>query len=260
VRRERPHPGAQLEIFDTDGYRYTAFITDQPDIDIAALEPRHRRRARVEDAIRTGKETGMRSLPFAALRTTGFGSSSLRSPRSRSALLTSFARGASSPLPSPSGSASARRASPGASFTPPDARRFARNAAGLGRRPSPRPSRGRGRRRPERGHGRLSSRHRSALGRKAATARVGCFSLTKQKARPTTRSHSKRVRRTASSAVTCLTLANYTRRGENGESGLVRNCDLSESRSSPIHACGWPGARDGGECRDHVSICLSGFG
>jgi Transposase DDE domain group 1 len=66
VRRERPHPGAQFEVFDTDGYRHTAFITDQEGADIATLELRHRRRARVEDAIRTGKDTGMRNLPFAA--------------------------------------------------------------------------------------------------------------------------------------------------------------------------------------------------
>lgn len=66
VRRERPHPGAQFEVFDSHGYRHTAFITDQAGSDIAALELRHRRRARVEDAIRCGKETGMRALPFAA--------------------------------------------------------------------------------------------------------------------------------------------------------------------------------------------------
>ena len=67
VRRERPHPGAQLSVFDCSfGYRHTAFITDQEDADVAALELRHRRRARVEDAIRTGKETGMRRMPFAA--------------------------------------------------------------------------------------------------------------------------------------------------------------------------------------------------
>lgn len=67
VRRERPHPGAQLAVFDCEaGYRHTAFITDQVDEDIAALELRHRRRARVEDAIRTGKDTGMRRMPFAA--------------------------------------------------------------------------------------------------------------------------------------------------------------------------------------------------
>lgn len=67
VRRERPHPGAQLSVLDCEtGYRHTAFITDQDNTDIAALELRHRRRARVEDAIRTGKETGMRRMPFAA--------------------------------------------------------------------------------------------------------------------------------------------------------------------------------------------------
>jgi hypothetical protein len=67
VRRERPHPGAQLSVFDCEaGYRHTAFITDQSDADVAALELRHRRRARVEDAIRVGKEAGMRKMPFAA--------------------------------------------------------------------------------------------------------------------------------------------------------------------------------------------------
>jgi hypothetical protein len=67
VRRERPHPGAQLSVFDCEtGYRHTAFITDQGDEDIAVLELRHRRRAKVEDAIRVAKETGMRRMPFAA--------------------------------------------------------------------------------------------------------------------------------------------------------------------------------------------------
>jgi hypothetical protein len=67
VRRERPHPGAQLSALDCEaGYRHTAFITDQADEDVAALELRHRRRAKVEDAIRVAKETGMRRMPFAA--------------------------------------------------------------------------------------------------------------------------------------------------------------------------------------------------
>jgi hypothetical protein len=66
VRRERPHPGAQFQVFDAHGYRHTAFITDQDGTDIAALELRHRRHARVEDSIRTGKETGMRAMPFGA--------------------------------------------------------------------------------------------------------------------------------------------------------------------------------------------------
>jgi hypothetical protein len=66
IRRERPHPGAQFEVFDAEGHRHTAFITDQDATDIGALELRHRRRARCEDAIRCAKETGIRNLPFAA--------------------------------------------------------------------------------------------------------------------------------------------------------------------------------------------------
>jgi hypothetical protein len=65
-RRERPHPGAQFTIFDEHGYRYTCFLTDQNDSDITVLELRHRGRARVEDRIRTGKDTGMRNLPHHA--------------------------------------------------------------------------------------------------------------------------------------------------------------------------------------------------
>jgi Transposase DDE domain group 1 len=65
-RRERPHPGAQFTIFDEHGHRYTCFLTDQDDEDIAALELRHRGRARVEDSIRAGKDTGMRNLPHYA--------------------------------------------------------------------------------------------------------------------------------------------------------------------------------------------------
>jgi len=65
-RSERPHPGAQFTIFDEHGYRYTCFLTDQDGNDIATLELRHRGRARVEDSIRAGKDTGMRNLPHHA--------------------------------------------------------------------------------------------------------------------------------------------------------------------------------------------------
>jgi hypothetical protein len=65
-RRERPHPGAQFTIFDEHGYRYTCFLTDQDGHDLAVLELRHRGRARVEDRIRCGKDTGMRNLPHHA--------------------------------------------------------------------------------------------------------------------------------------------------------------------------------------------------
>jgi hypothetical protein len=66
VRRERPHPGAQFTIFDEHGYRHTALLTDQDGAEIAELEARHRQRARVEDCIRNGKNTGMRNLPHHA--------------------------------------------------------------------------------------------------------------------------------------------------------------------------------------------------
>jgi Transposase DDE domain group 1 len=59
-----PIPGAQLSFTDADGHRFQVFITDQLDPDVAALELRHRRRARVEDRIRGGKATGLRNLPF----------------------------------------------------------------------------------------------------------------------------------------------------------------------------------------------------
>ncbi len=64
VRRERPHPGAQLSFTDHDGYRFQAILTDQPDQDIAVLECRHRQHAHVEDRIRDDKDTGLQKLPF----------------------------------------------------------------------------------------------------------------------------------------------------------------------------------------------------
>jgi hypothetical protein len=64
VRRERPHPGAQLSFTDHDGHRFQATLLDSPDADIAYLEARHRGHARVEDRIRVGKDCGLEKLPF----------------------------------------------------------------------------------------------------------------------------------------------------------------------------------------------------
>ena len=63
IRREPLHPGAQQTLDDIDGYRFTALLTDQPGADIAALEQRHRARARAEDRIRNLKDLGMGNLP-----------------------------------------------------------------------------------------------------------------------------------------------------------------------------------------------------
>jgi hypothetical protein len=64
VRKERPHPGAQLRFTDIDGHRFTAFATDTKKGQLADLELRHRRRARCEDRIRNAKDTGRRNLPL----------------------------------------------------------------------------------------------------------------------------------------------------------------------------------------------------
>ncbi|WP_435835339.1 IS1380 family transposase [Streptomyces avermitilis] len=67
VRRERPHPGAQLSLFDQDeGLRHQVFLTDTPSCGGGSaqfLEVRHRGHATVEDRIRCGKTTGFGRFP-----------------------------------------------------------------------------------------------------------------------------------------------------------------------------------------------------
>jgi hypothetical protein len=64
VRKERPHPGAQLRFTDADGMRLTCLATNTTGTAIAALELRHRQRARAEDRIRAARATGLRNLPL----------------------------------------------------------------------------------------------------------------------------------------------------------------------------------------------------
>ncbi|MGO1739929.1 MAG: IS1380 family transposase [Actinomycetaceae bacterium] len=64
VRRERPHPGAQLSLFEErDGWRYQAFVTNTRVGQHAFLEARHRAHARVEDRIRHAKDSGLGRFP-----------------------------------------------------------------------------------------------------------------------------------------------------------------------------------------------------
>lgn len=66
VRRERPHPGAQLSLFDLDeGMRHQVLLTDTPhgESSLQHLEVRHRAHARIEDRIRCGKTTGFGRFP-----------------------------------------------------------------------------------------------------------------------------------------------------------------------------------------------------
>src|SRR5882757_8393213 len=64
VRKERPHPGAQLRFTDLDGLRLTCFATNTKGGQLADLELRHRRRPRCEDRIRGARATGLRNLPL----------------------------------------------------------------------------------------------------------------------------------------------------------------------------------------------------
>ena len=70
ARRERPHPGAQLSLFETrDGWRYSLWATNQPTswtgwrADPAYIDAAYRVHARVEDRIRTGKDCGLGRFP-----------------------------------------------------------------------------------------------------------------------------------------------------------------------------------------------------
>ena len=70
ARRERPHPGAKLSLFEhEDGYRYQLWVTNLPAGtrgwrgQNAYIDAAHRVHARVEDSIRTGKQTGIGRFP-----------------------------------------------------------------------------------------------------------------------------------------------------------------------------------------------------
>ena len=64
VRREHPHPGAQLSLFEErDGWRYQAFVTNTTTGQVGFLEARHRAHVRVEDRIRVAKDTGLGRFP-----------------------------------------------------------------------------------------------------------------------------------------------------------------------------------------------------
>jgi Transposase DDE domain group 1 len=73
ARRERPHPGAQLTLFETeDGWRYSLWVTNLPERtpgwrgQPAYIDAAHRVHARVEDCVRTGKDTGIGRFPSQA--------------------------------------------------------------------------------------------------------------------------------------------------------------------------------------------------
>ncbi len=64
-RREKPHPGAQLRLWDHDGLRHQVVLTNSQG-DLVDLELRHRRHAEVENCIRNLKDCGLERMPFTA--------------------------------------------------------------------------------------------------------------------------------------------------------------------------------------------------
>ena len=80
VRKERPHPGAQLRFTDIDGHRFTCFATSTKRGQLADLELRHRRRARCEDRIATRRTRACGTCRCTAMSRTRSGA---RSPRWR---------------------------------------------------------------------------------------------------------------------------------------------------------------------------------
>ena len=70
ARRERPHPGAQLTLFEAqDGWRYSLWATNRAAAtrgwlgQNAYIDAAHRVQARVEEAVRTGKQAGLGHFP-----------------------------------------------------------------------------------------------------------------------------------------------------------------------------------------------------
>jgi len=63
VRRERPHQGAQLRLWDHDGWRHQVLLTNSAGA-ARRLEVRHRRHGEVENRIKNAKDCGLERMPF----------------------------------------------------------------------------------------------------------------------------------------------------------------------------------------------------
>lgn len=63
VRRERPHQGAQLRLWDHDGWRHQVLLTNSTG-PAHHLEVRHRRHGEVENRIKNAKDCGLERMPF----------------------------------------------------------------------------------------------------------------------------------------------------------------------------------------------------
>ena len=134
----RPHPGAQLRLFETaDGWSYSLWVTNLPErtpgwrCQLAYIDAAHRVHARVEDCIRTAKDSGFGKFPSHAF---ALNQAWLAAPLIAATLLAwlrLLALDVRSPEPSPRPCATAF-------CTPPPGSRAAAGAAGS-RSPPPGP-------------------------------------------------------------------------------------------------------------------------
>jgi hypothetical protein len=150
VRRERPHPGAQLSFTDVDGHRFQCFITDQDGPDLAALEARHRAHAIVEDRVRDLKSTGLSNLPFSAFAANQAWLEAALPPTISPSGPSCCSSTASTPPASPSDCATGCCTSPASSPTTPAGSRCTYPPTGPGPPPSRRRSSASPRCRPDR--------------------------------------------------------------------------------------------------------------
>lgn len=65
VRREKPHQGAQLRLWDHDGWRHQVLLTNSAG-PARRLELRHRRHGEVENRIKNAKDCGLERMPFSS--------------------------------------------------------------------------------------------------------------------------------------------------------------------------------------------------
>jgi hypothetical protein len=63
VRRTKLAPGEQPTLFTLNGYKYSCFVTSKTTLTVQKRDARHRVHARVEDRVRTTKNTGLDHLP-----------------------------------------------------------------------------------------------------------------------------------------------------------------------------------------------------
>jgi hypothetical protein len=68
VRRRRLFDHEEPTLFDTNGYRYSCFVTNTPatgphGLGVQYADARRRAHARVEDDVRTTQNTGLARLP-----------------------------------------------------------------------------------------------------------------------------------------------------------------------------------------------------